>query len=433
MHPYQGQSPVPAARGLLAHQQPARHRLEILLLVLVVGSTALMYLGSIGLLATGAVNEYVILVLAAPILIFIGRGVTFAGPRANGVRMTPTQFADGYHLVQQAAQRFGMKQAPEAFVILGNGQINAFASGHGFRRYVVVYSDLFEIGGKARDPEALAFIVGHEVGHIAAGHASYWRQLGMFAMQFVPFLGSALSRSMEYTADNHGFANRPTGAPGAVATLGAGKYLNAFVGYDELADRSYTETGFFVWLTNALASHPVLIWRAHALRDRSKHGRLLWRPRPKLPMSPPLPTPGAQVPVGSQSDWPTMSFQPAPDGNYYHAADPRARPAEPEPVPSATTAWPPPGTDLPYAPPAGAYPAPAARPAQWPGATWPSDTGSSPWAPSAANDTADTHGPSSAADTDPGDIPSAGTPGSGAVDGAAGNSHSTGSEPGSSS
>ena len=36
-----------------------------------------------------------------------------------------------------------------ANVVLGNGAINAFASGHGFRRFVVVYSDLFEVGGRA--------------------------------------------------------------------------------------------------------------------------------------------------------------------------------------------------------------------------------------------------------------------------------------------
>ena len=28
-----------------------------------------------------------------------------------------------------------------------------------------------------------------------------------------------------------------------------------------------------------LASHPVLVWRSHALRDRRRPGRLLWRPK----------------------------------------------------------------------------------------------------------------------------------------------------------
>ena len=266
--------------GLSPYGQPARHSWEIALLVVVVVITALLYLMSILLMAIGLLNQLVIVVLLAPILVYFGRGMLYARQRLNGVRMSPTQFPDGYRLVQEAAARFGMAKAPDAYVVLGNGQINAFASGHGFRRFVVVYSDLFEVGGQAREPDALAFIIGHEVGHIAAGHLSYWRQLGMFAGQFLPILGASLIRSQEYTADNHGFCNRPAGVPGAMGTLGAGKYLNRLVGFDELADRSMQERGFFVWLVNATSSHPVLTWRANALRDRSRHGKLFWHPNP---------------------------------------------------------------------------------------------------------------------------------------------------------
>ena len=58
---------------------------------------------------------------------------------------------------------------------MGSGVLNAFASGHGFRRFVVIHSDMFEVGGRTRDPEALRFVIGHEVGHLAAGHVSYFR------------------------------------------------------------------------------------------------------------------------------------------------------------------------------------------------------------------------------------------------------------------
>jgi len=64
-----------------------------------------------------------------------------------------------------------------------------------------------------------------------------------------------------------------------MATLAGGKYLGRSVDVDAMADRAVTEPGFFVWVTNAAASHPVLLWRMHALRDRRRPGRLLWRPR----------------------------------------------------------------------------------------------------------------------------------------------------------
>lgn len=312
-----GGPPVPPRqqpRGLSPFGMPARHSWEIPLLVVVIMFTTVAYLlVALILLAelfaepvldekgqtveTDSIltSPYVLLLVFAPVLLWIGRGLNYATQRINGVKMSPTQFPEGYRLVQEAAARFGMSKVPDAYVVLGNGQINAFASGHGFRRFVVVYSDLFEIGGAARDPDALAFIVGHEVGHIAAGHVSYWRQLGMFVAPWLPILGSSLIRAQEYTADNHGFCNRHQGAPGAMGTLAAGKYLNAQVGFDEMADRAAMEKGGFVWLVNAMSSHPVLTWRMWALRDRSKHGPMFLRPNaPKPGMIPP---PGGYPPI----------------------------------------------------------------------------------------------------------------------------------------
>ncbi|MBH0777100.1 M48 family metalloprotease [Nocardia sp. NEAU-351] len=276
---------------------PARHALEIPLLTVIVVLTALFFV--LGLLMT--VVGWIPLQLSAPLLLaplilVLQRGLLYAQLRTGGIKITPTQFPDAHRMVVEAAARFGMANTPDAFVVLGNGAINAFASGHGFRRFVAVNSDLFEIGGAARDPDALAFIIGHEVGHIAAGHTSYWRWLGMYVVPYLPILGGSLQRAQEYTADNHGYCYNHEGAPGAMRTLAGGKYLNTLVGFDEMADRAPVERGFFVWLYNGLVSHPVLTWRMWALRDRSKHGNLLWRPNPRVTPQPGFPPPGGTYP-----------------------------------------------------------------------------------------------------------------------------------------
>ncbi|MGK9271077.1 M48 family metallopeptidase [Williamsia muralis] len=259
--------------------QPRRHPWEIpmLVLILVIGVGA--YVIGVVLVAGGSLDTWFILILVAPLLLYLIRGLTYAMPRVNGVKMSPTQFPEGYQMVVDAARRFGLEHVPDAYVVLGNGTINAYASGHGFRRFVVVYSDLFEIGGQARSPESLRFIIGHEVGHIAAGHVSYWRQLGSIVGMNIPILGQALSRSMEYTADNHGYYNQPSGSPGAIGVLAAGKYMLTSVDFDEFADRATHEKGFFTWLTNLRSSHPVLTWRAAALRNRTAPGRMFFRPK----------------------------------------------------------------------------------------------------------------------------------------------------------
>lgn len=222
--------------------------------------------------------QFVLLILLVPAVIWVVRALTYSDPRVNGVRMSPTQFPEGYRMVVEAAAQFGLRKVPDAYVVAGNGVVNAYASGHGFRRFVVVHSDIFEVGGAVRDPNALRFVIGHEVGHLAAGHVSFFRLLWQTAFMNLPLFGSALSRAQEYTADNYGYSFCPQGAPGIVGLLSAGKYLNANVNVHEMADRASTETGFWLHFTNAFQSHPVLTWRASALRDRSKPGKLLVRP-----------------------------------------------------------------------------------------------------------------------------------------------------------
>lgn len=274
------------------------------MLVLIIALTVAGYLAIVLLVVFGHFSQYFLTLLAAPLLLLLIRGITYAQPRVNGIQMTPTQFAEGYQMVVGAAARYGLEYVPDAYVILGNGTINAFASGHGFRRYIVVYSDLFEVGGRARDPQALEFIIGHEVGHIAAGHTSYWRQLATIVGMNIPVIGSALSRAQEYTADNHGYYTQPAGVPGVIGVLGAGKYMLSAVDFDQVADRATHERGVFTWAVNALASHPVLTWRAAALRDRTRPGAMLFRPKlivrgvgsgNVIPVPPPLP-PAAVAP-----------------------------------------------------------------------------------------------------------------------------------------
>ncbi len=285
---------------------PRRHPWEIPVLVLAILLTVAVYTVLLVLIAVGMLSQLVLVPLALPLLIFVGRGVGYASVRANAVQITPTQFPEAFSMVVEAAARYGMEYVPDAYVTAGNGQINAFASGHGFRRFVVVYSDLFEVGGHARSPEALEFVIGHEVGHIAAGHVSYWRQLFSSVIMNIPILGALLSRSQEYTADNYGYYTRPDGAAPAIGLLASGKYLLSAIDFDQFADRATHERGFFITLVNALSSHPVLTGRAAALRDRTRSGSILLRPRTfvrgtgsghVVPV--PAPLPPSQVAAGS--------------------------------------------------------------------------------------------------------------------------------------
>lgn len=360
----QPMEPLPAPPGAQVPMRRAvRHPREIVTLVIaIVGSFGLLLLAiaEVGLAFTEerAPDVYALVLLFAPVLLWYARGQLWAQQRLNGVKLTRRQYPEAHAMLVDAAARSGLPYVPDAWVVGGNGLINAAASGHGFRRFVIVYSDLLEVGGAARDPDALRFVIAHEVGHIAAGHASYWRMLGTFASQWIPLLGTTLSRAQEYTADNYGHALVPQGARGAMATLAGGKYLNRTVDADAMADRAIHEPGFFVWVANATASHPPLVWRMHALRDRRAPGRLLWRPKAPWLWSTPIDPTAWSLParIGFEPTPPPRAALPqaaAPHdvGSHHPAAPamPAARPQSPPPRPADP---PPPRPDSDrYAPP----------------------------------------------------------------------------------
>lgn len=258
--------------GERRRRKALRHPQENILLWVCVAVTGLTLVGALNRAIAGESGQPLLL-LGVPALVFFVRGQMYARQRVNGVRITEQQFPEAHRMVVDAARAFGLRKVPDAYVVLGNGQINAFASGHGFRRYVAVHSDLFEIGNRLADPDALRFVIGHEVGHIAAGHTSFWRQVGISIANVIPGIGSSLNRAQEYTADNHAHEFCPEGALG-LRVLAAGKYLYGEVDFDAIADRAHTDQGFFVMLVNVLSTHPINTWRFAALRERGKPGRV---------------------------------------------------------------------------------------------------------------------------------------------------------------
>ncbi len=296
--------------------------------------------------------QFLLLVPLIPVIVWVARAMMYAEMRSRAVQMSPTQFPEGYRMVVEAAQQFGLRRVPDAYVLLGNGVLNAFASGHGFRRFVVIHSDLFEVGGKARDPEALRFVIGHEVGHLAAGHVSWIRIVATALALNIPFLGRALSRAQEYTADNHGYAVAPKGTAGAIGLLAGGKYLGAQVNLHAMADRATREKGFWLHMAVWRSTHPVHTWRAHALRDRRAPGRIMIRPKETTAWYPPAsltgsshspmwPTPGQTLAL-LDSCRPRSSEEQF--GRYpgveYAAPRDELRFADPTPVPTATVPQP---------------------------------------------------------------------------------------------
>ncbi len=208
-----------------------------------------------------------------PLVCWSARGLRYARERAESVRISPTQFPEAYRIVVSLSADMGLARPPEAYMRLGPVSARADADAHGLRRYLVLPDALFDGDGRLRDPDALAFLVAHQVGHVAAGHTGYWRRVATVGADLVPGLGSALSRATEYTADNHAHAHLPEGAH-AVRLFAGGPNLYRRVNTGEMAARAHTERGCSLLLYHLLTRRPSNTRRMAALRDRTRRGRV---------------------------------------------------------------------------------------------------------------------------------------------------------------
>ena len=197
-------------------------------------------------------------------LFFLGaHAVLVAYVRGSAVRLGPQQFPALHRRIEEIAQRLGLDDVPDAYLMQAGGALNAFATRFFGLNLIVLYSHLLEACG---DNEAARdMIIAHELGHIKAGHTQVRWLIAPASL--VPFLGTALSRAREYTCDRYGLAGAgdKSGALLGLTVLSAGGRHAPQVNQQALAhQREDLNTG---WLTIGewLGTHPPLSKRLAAL------------------------------------------------------------------------------------------------------------------------------------------------------------------------
>jgi Zn-dependent protease with chaperone function len=210
------------------------------------------------------VAAFVALLLLVPGLVLY-RQLTRAGIRGSAVRLSPQQFPDIYAVKDDFARRLELQRDPEIYLMSGNGALNAFAASTFGYDFVVIHSELFS-NTYEKNKDALAFIIGHELGHLRLGHTRLWYQLSTAYVDRVPLLGDFLSRAREYSCDRHGAYVAPQGEEGLVL-LAAGRYVYKQVDAEELLEQAQQFRGFWPVVAQLPQSHPFVVRRIRALYD----------------------------------------------------------------------------------------------------------------------------------------------------------------------
>lgn len=220
--------------------------------------------------------EYILVVPAAIVFLSFVSGQTYGAMKANSIKISEKQFPEFYNIIKSFSSELNLSEVPDAFLIQEGGIINSFATRLYFRRnYLVFYASVVEVAYREGDFDSLKFIAGHEMGHVKAGHVTLLYNMSIFPVTFIPVLNNllwnALSRAREYTADRIAINLAPSGKKGLIV-LSAGKHLYKNVNYEDYLEESKASEGFWIWSTNLLSDHPILLRRIRAISESRPGG-----------------------------------------------------------------------------------------------------------------------------------------------------------------
>lgn len=204
------------------------------------------------------------LVLGFVLYLFI-QSTLIAHIKGNGVELSEAQFPDLYAQFTACCDRLQMKTRPQAYILNGNGGLNAFATKFLGTQFVVLMSDV--VDAMAKHADGVRFYIGHELGHLRmkhlTGHLLRWPVL------WLPLLGAAYSRARESTCDRHGLAcsRSPEGAVRALAALSAGAERWQDLDVKDYLRQANHSSGFWMSFHELTAGYPWLTKRAARLMD----------------------------------------------------------------------------------------------------------------------------------------------------------------------
>src|SRR5215467_15024965 len=187
--------------------------------------------------------------------------------KGNGVELSSEQFPDLHGEFLACCKRLGIDDPPEAYVLNGNGVLNAFATKFLRDRYIVLTSDI--VDAMQGNAGGLRFYIGHELGHLRMKHIS--KALLRWPVLWLPLLGAAYSRARESTCDRHGLACSGSGdaAVLALSVLAAGRARWRTLNVATYVRQSEHSRGFWMSFHELISGYPWLTKRAVRMTDEA--------------------------------------------------------------------------------------------------------------------------------------------------------------------
>jgi Zn-dependent protease with chaperone function len=236
---------------------PRERTLGTITLVLGLTLWFILIFGTFGFALFGLGFAFVVYVFVHSTLIAYIKG--------NGVEVTHDQFPDLNDHFTECCEKLKIHPRPRAYILNGNGGLNAFATRFLGTEFVVLLSDV--VDAMDDHPEGIRFYIGHELGHLRMKHLT--GQLLRWPVLWLPLLGAAYSRARESTCDRHGLAcsGSPEHATRALAALSAGGKLWRQLDLTAYVRQAQDTGGFWMSFHELTAGYPWLTKRAARMMD----------------------------------------------------------------------------------------------------------------------------------------------------------------------
>jgi len=214
------------------------------------------------LLIVGTFGAALGVLLLGYLVYLFAHSTLIAHIKGNGVALSEAQFPDLHAQFVACCDQLQMIRRPQAYVLNGNGGLNAFATKFLRSQYLVLLSDV--VDAMRHHPDGVRFYLGHELGHLRAKHLSW--QFLRWPVLWLPLVGAAYSRARETTCDRHGAAcsSSPENAARAMAALAAGGRRWQQIDIAAFVEQARQTTGFWMSFHELTSPYPWLtkrVWR----------------------------------------------------------------------------------------------------------------------------------------------------------------------------
>jgi hypothetical protein len=185
--------------------------------------------------------------------------------RGNSIRLSSDQFGDVYGLLESHCKKLAMASVPELY--LTNSAISepamAFSS---YRRDYIVLSQSIVESNLETSGDAIAFILGRELGRIRLGYTRLWTEMLLSYVLRIPYLNVPITRVRTYSCDRYGAFVAPNGVRGLIVAA-SGRRLLQNVNIEDYIKQAAGRDDLWSRLASNLTPKPPILYRLKALYD----------------------------------------------------------------------------------------------------------------------------------------------------------------------